>query len=406
MLEVKKNSLQARSGYPTEGQKVLLKKLVESSGVKPYFSKINTAWYLDSELFSREIEHVIHKVPLPIIPSSLLPEKGMAVPHSNYGIPLIVSRDKDGVVRIFLNACSHRGSKIMTSPDPVKRNLLVCPYHGWSFKLNGCLAGVPKEEIFSCLNRAEHSLVEFPAFESGGLIWGILQAGVQGDFSSIRNGIQEDMDALGIGDMHCYARRTHEVKGNWKLILEAFQEIYHVPFLHKNTVAPMFSGRSVHDYVGRHVRFATERGRVRSCDINLDAPLSSLSHDVTFSYLLFPVMIVVVSPTYVNLLICSPQDPGTTLVENIMLIPQHLQTADKNEHWESSWKLLDEGVYEKEDIFAVEKQQQGLSSGILKTLSIGGLEKPIEEFQKNILNCFPEDYQGSLKTYMNGSKEN
>jgi len=63
----------------------------------------------------------------------------------DYGVPVILTRDKDGIVHAFLNACKHKGSLLVEDCAVHQSNLLVCPYHAWSYALNGRLVGVPRE---------------------------------------------------------------------------------------------------------------------------------------------------------------------------------------------------------------------------------------------------------------------
>src|SRR5690606_7454088 len=154
---------------------------------------------------------------------------------------------------------------------------------------------------------------------------------------------------------------------NWKLILDAFQELYHVPVLHARSVAKMFAQSiTVESAIGHHMRFATARKEFRKMDVA--ASIQDIQNYVTFSYLIFPNTIVVVSPTFINLLISYPVDVDRTLVENLMLVPKLPETEEELLHYRRSWELLDENVYQREDLHAAGLQQKGLASGMLDTL--------------------------------------
>ena len=105
---------------------------------------------------------------------------------------------------------------------------------------------------------------------------------------------------------------------------------------------------------------------------------------ITFAYQLFPATILIMSPDYVNLMVLMPQAVGRTLVEDFMLIPEPPRTAEEEEHWQKSWRILDEGVFAAEDYRAAALQQQGLASGSLAELTIGTLEAGIHQFHEQV----------------------
>mgnify|MGYP001549759493 CR=1 FL=1 len=125
---------------------------------------------------------------------------------------------------------------------------LVCPYHAWTYKLDGKLLALPRPETFPDMDKGEHGLIELPSIEAGGLIWFAPQEGA--DFSDARR-LGEDFSAFGMDDSYLFRRKTHTVKGNWKLIMDAFLESYHVTRLHAQTIGPFFKdGVTAGDQIG------------------------------------------------------------------------------------------------------------------------------------------------------------
>ena len=106
----------------------------------------------------------------------------------------------------------------------------------------------------------------------------------------------------------------------------------------------------------------------------------ALRHAVTYTYFLFPAAILIVSPDYINLLVVMPQTVGTCLVEDFMLIPEPPGTSQAEAHWQRSWDLLDGGTFAAEDFRAAELCQRGIESGLVKTVTLGGLETGIDVF--------------------------
>ena len=101
---------------------------------------------------------------------------------------------------------------------------------------------------------------------------------------------------------------------------------------------------------------------------------------VTFSYTLFPNVVLIFSPDYVNHLALYPQAPDRTLAVNTMLIPEPPTTPEAADHWHRSFDLIDGGVFQAEDFKAAALIQQGLSSGANDVLTLGRIENGIRDF--------------------------
>ena len=215
--------------------------------------------YTDTARFQLEMDRIFHREPLPLTISGLLPDPGMYVAHEAYGVPLLLTRSKTGEVHAFRNVCRHRGTLLCEERVPRSGGRVVCPYHAWTYGLDGRLIGVPRQETFDKFDKAEFGLRELPCREAGGVIWVALRPGAA-DFSNATNDIVKDLDAIGLPKMHLYRRKIEPVDANWKLILDAFLENYHVQRLHANSVAKYFvDSANVYDPIGRHLRSTSGR---------------------------------------------------------------------------------------------------------------------------------------------------
>ena len=364
---------------PTPGQRALAQIIVDNAEKRgAAITYVDASAYTCRARFDAERNAMFGTLPQVIAPSALL-TPGTAIPHDSFGKPLLLSRDKDGKAHVFLNVCQHRGTRLVEGNTPVCAKLLVCPYHAWSYTLDGKLAALPRPDTFPGLDKSQHSLKELPSVEAGGLIWFAFE---QSSFDDARI-LGDDFDAFGLADMHLFARRTHDVAGNWKLIMDAFLESYHVQRLHSGTIGPFFKdGVTAGDTIGDHRRSAVGRAEALNA-IDLD-DWPAVRRAVTFTYQLFPACVLVVSPDYVNLMALMPQSESRTLVEDFMLIPEKPMTEKAQNHWQRSWDLLDGQVFGGEDFRAVALGQEGLSSGAIDRITLGTLETGIRLFHDSV----------------------
>ena len=365
---------------PTEGQLALAAVVARGEGSHGEgITRVPASAYTDPDNFEREQARLFRRLPQVIAPSALLPRGNMAVPHDGFGIPLLLARDKAGKAHVFYNVCRHRGTRLLEGGTALCAPRIVCPYHAWSYSLDGALAGMPRPDTFPGLDKSQYHLAELPSCEAGGLIW---FAREQADFADAQS-LAPEFDAFGLAGHHLYRRRVHDVASNWKLIMDAFLESYHVQRLHAPTIAKFFTdGVTAGDRIGAHQRSAV--GRVDHLAAIDHEDWAALRAVITFAYQLFPATIMIMSPDYVNLMVLMPQSVGRTLVEDFMLIPEPPSTPEEEDHWERSWALLDEGVFGGEDYRAAALGQNGLASGSLQELTLGTLESGIRHFHDQV----------------------
>ena len=365
---------------PTPGQLALADTLVEGTRARgDAITTVPATAYTDAARHAREWSALFQRMPNVIAPSALLPKPNMAVPHDGFGQPLLITRDKAGQAHVFLNVCQHRGTRLIEGGEPVCAPRLICPYHAWSYALDGALAGIPRPDTFPGLDKAEQHLVELPSLEAGGLIW--FSRG-EADFTEAM-ALAPEFDAFGLDSHHLYRRRVHEVASNWKLVMDAFLESYHVQRLHANSIAQFFAdGISATERLGSHQRSAVARSAYLERIDHED--WSALRRVITFAYQLFPATVMIMSPDYVNIMVLMPQAVDRTLVEDFMLIPEPPRTPEEEAHWERSWTLLDEGTFAGEDYRAAALGQQGLSAGAIDHITLGTLETGIHHFHAQV----------------------
>jgi len=304
-----------------------------------------------------------------------LPDKNYVLPIDFMGIPLVVTRDNSNVLRVFHNVCSHRGMHLAEEPCQTK-GLLVCPYHSWSYKLNGELRGTPHIGGYGIHEHPEFDRAAGALQEVRSAIWlNAVFINLSGDaveFEDYVHPLTRQFDELcaaddrllfKAGDSDC--RTTMTVKSNWKLPVENYLESYHLPTVHPelNRISPL----DVHFDLERFDNGGGQ-GSANYTKTSLDgnhlpglASWSAEKQNLAVYPVLYPNTLIGVHSDHLFIMYLQPTALDET-VEHVRIsyvgddaLGESYQTHRK--------KLLDAwtGVF-KEDIFAVERMQKGRSS--------------------------------------------
>jgi phenylpropionate dioxygenase-like ring-hydroxylating dioxygenase large terminal subunit len=365
----------------TENQQAAIRQIPAEADavVVPLEATRPNAIFTGRERFEAEQAQIFRRFPAPVTVSALLPEPGMVVAHDGYGVPLMIARTKSGEVKAFLNACQHKGSKLLEDCEVHKRGRVTCPYHAWTYGIDGKLIGVARNEAFLNMDKDKRGLVELPAREWGGVIYVQLDGNPNPEWSQLHPQIAEDFTALGIPDAYVYGRKTFDLKANWKVILEPFLEGYHVQRLHAASIGDLFQDApNIVDMFGANIRQVS--GRIGYVPAMLDEdPDQNIHKLVTHAYTAFPNCVVVTSQYYTSVMILMPRDVGRTTVEYFMLTPGEPTTDKAREVFARSYELI-LSVFGGEDFRAAEISQVGLEAGVPKETVYCGLESNIVRY--------------------------
>ncbi|RBM19027.1 aromatic ring-hydroxylating dioxygenase subunit alpha [Streptomyces sp. PT12] len=178
---------------------------------------------------------------------------------------ILIARARDGALRAFLNVCRHRGARLCTEESGQVRRNLRCPYHAWTYALDGRLVAAPNLRDLPGLDRSAYGLVDVALREWMGYAWVCLAEDPPSFDETVIGSVAArlgDADAVGRyrpEDLVLGRRIGYDVRANWKLIVENFMECYHCATIHPELVAvlPEFAGGyAAQSQVGHGAEFA------------------------------------------------------------------------------------------------------------------------------------------------------
>jgi phenylpropionate dioxygenase-like ring-hydroxylating dioxygenase large terminal subunit len=164
-----------------------------------------------------------------------------------------MTRTSDGTVKAFENACLHRQSPIASGCGSARR--FACPYHAWTYDLDGNLVGIPGKEGFPDTQSKSLRLTELPAAEGAGFLWIALDPSAKLDVAAHLGPLNDELASWAAEPWSPLGEKVLDSAINWKLALDTFAENYHLGTVHKTTFAAI--GRSncaVFDSFGPHHR--------------------------------------------------------------------------------------------------------------------------------------------------------
>ena len=348
--------------------------------------RIPASAYTDPELFEQEKRRVFRRVPLMVAAGCELANPGDYKAMDIGDVPILIVRGKDGEARTFLNACTHRGAKLGEGCGRAQR--LTCPYHAWSFGLDGQLLSVASREVFGEVDKAANGLIAFPTIERAGLIWTILDPGAEPAFDSFLQGIDAQLAGFGFQDWKHF--RTQTLPGaNWKLAFDAHMDFYHLPVLHRNSFGAQISNLAEYYYVGPHQRLGLVSREEHVLGMDDIANLAGMARDdwpmnilLFGEWILFPNVSINCFYKGGRGVIISQILPGATVRESITVqiflhekAPEGDAIKDANEMADFLGRVVGE-----EDLPMSRAQQYVMDSGLLPEVQLGRNEGGLQQF--------------------------
>ena len=330
--------------------------------------------YYSQERFDAEIA-MLKRLPVAYCPSAALPDKGSYIARSSAGTPLVVVRGLDGVVRAFINACRHRGMQVASGSGCSRA--FVCPYHAWTYNLEGNLKHIPGQEGFPGVDPEQHGLVEVSAREKGGIVY-VMQKGE----------ITEDMleDCLDYFSPEQQMFETEEMvdEANWKILNETLMEGYHIKSLHSETFYPYgLDNINLVEIYGANSRVTYPFRRIEKMrDVAPDQ--RRIDGLVTSVYLVFPTASVSVLSKHTNLAILEPLSPTSSRWVLYRMVNRAVDGKDipLEEAQRDALFVGDSGQIEDRE--AARAIQQSVSSNGNTHFTFGHFESAIVNFHQHL----------------------
>jgi Rieske 2Fe-2S family protein len=268
----------------------------------------------------------------------------------------------DGGVAAFANTCRHRGHEVLPDGGTGTKRALVCPYHAWSYGLDGEVIVAPGFEAVETFDKADHGLVPLPVAAWHGWVF-VNATGDAAPFAEHVGALGELVAPYAPERLVRLARHTYEIAANWKIVCENYHECYHCPLIHPELcqVSPPTSGDN-YDLPGAWVG-----GSMDLEEHAVTMSLSGASDGVAIEgvdprrvrYLgLFPNLLLSLHPDYVMTHRLVPLAPDRTWIEcSWYFVDRGPGAATDPAYAVDFWDLTN-----RQDFGACESVQRGLSS--------------------------------------------
>ena len=340
--------------------------------------------YSDPARAELERQRLFRGQPLFMGMSCRLPDPGDYLAEEIAGVPVLLARGRDQALRAFANICRHRGAPVASGCG--KARAFSCPYHGWTYGLDGKLAGIPEQGSFPGVDKSTHGLIELPAAERHGMIFVRLAPGelLEIDMDAHLCGLGEEFGAYGFEHYSYFASEWMAPAINWKFGIDTFLEAYHLAALHRTTVAPLIRGNlGAFDAYGDHGRMTFLRFSSSAWDGKPDAEWDVLPHIIAV-YRLMPNTILVFQSDHLETWRMIPgESSDRSRIEFAFYSPEPATTGKARAYWKKNYDLAVKTVLD-EDFALGERMQRGFMSGLQAEVVYGRNEPALIHFHQRL----------------------
>jgi glycine betaine catabolism A len=325
--------------------------------------------YWDEDVWREERDRIWHSTWVAVGRAEEVPDRGSYRTYDVAGESVFVTRNADGELRGFYNVCSHRGTRFLDEGCGTVKKAFKCPYHGWTYGLNGELLATPNVEQDEFFDRADYPLHAIHVDTYAGFLFLNLSSARPIPLVEFLRSGAETMtafDRFSMQDLRIGHRIVYEVKANWKILVENYNECLHCPTIHPELVqvVPLFRFGEVWDEDIRDDGLQMMEGATSfnpTGASTLPRFPGILEEDVNRYYGIyqFPNLALDMHPDCVQYYILVPREQGhTTVISDYLFMPETIDDRDvSNEPVVDFWDLIS-----KQDWAVCERAQVGVQS--------------------------------------------
>ncbi len=279
-------------------------------------------FYASPEIYAAEIQKIFFRRWLCVGRADELPNPGDYVIRQIGDAGVLILRDKAGRVRAFHNTCRHRGTRLCETASGNVGDRIVCPYHSWTYALDGQLLGAPSTADLEGFDKADYPLhaVHVGAWE--GFVFVNLAADPE-PFDETFAPLMEKFRRFDLPALVTARRIEYDVQANWKLLFQNYSECYHCSPVHPALVklSPATSGENdlfEGPFLGGFMTINENAGSMtmsgRSCGVPVSTALDPDDHHRVYYYSIFPNMLLSLHPDYVMFHTLWPAGAQRTMI--------------------------------------------------------------------------------------------
>ena len=301
-----------------------------------------TPWYRSAEIFQIEKERIFCREWLAVCREEELPGPGAARVLDILGESILLVRNREGRLRAFYNVCRHRGTRLCRAADEkvatgrvalqggiIAGRMIVCPYHQWSYDLNGALVAAPHLGAGTGFDKREYQLYPVGVETWGGFVFLHLTPSEAGPLPSQLAGIPERLVRYSLAELAIGKTIRYEVQANWKILCENYNECYHCGGVHPElcAVVPSFrdAGGANLDWA-RGIPHREGAYTFTASGTTVRRPFPGLTDDERVRHkgeLAYPNMFLSVACDHVAAFILRPRAPERTDITCHFLFERH-----------------------------------------------------------------------------------
>lgn len=339
--------------------------------------------YIDPDHASREREILFRRTPLIVAASDELSRPGDFRTVDIDGVSALIVRQDDGSLKAFHNVCRHRGCRVVDAECGTARTF-TCKFHSWVYGGDGGLRHVPVADGFTGLDRKTRGLVALPVAEKHGLVWMIPTAGLPIDLDAFLGPMNAALADMRIGEASVFRFERFSERLNWKLVVDTFLELYHLPHLHTKTVGRYIECKgAINEELGQHGRFVAPRMSFAPALRDVPPDQRAVADHAVIINRVFPNAVVIWNRDHVEFWTAVPDgdDPNRCMVRLWLLSPEKVVKDEDKVKWEKNWDIV-RGTVHAEDFPMARTIQQGFSSGAQDHVIFGRNEPGLHGFHR------------------------